>query len=223
MPPAEQEGLAASAPLRLPPLYVICDADVGSSAGWTLPALARACCDGGATLLQVRAKAMSGQAWLDAMHDIVAVGRSYGALVIVNDRVDIALACGAGGVHIGQDDLPPRAARAVIGSSAVIGLSTHDVEQVSHGLEAPIDYLATGPVFGTATKDTGYTARGLASVRATAAHVAGRVPLVAIGGITLARAASVIDAGAQSVAVISDLLVTGRPDERVRAFLAALT
>jgi len=207
----------------LSPLYVICDADACAAAGWTLTAFARACLDGGATLLQVRAKAMPGQAFLGAAQAIVDAARPVGALVIVNDRADVALAAGAAGVHVGQEDLSPRAVRTVVGAAAVVGLSTHADDQVRAGLAAPIDYLATGPVFGTATKDTGYGARGLDAVRATAALTRPqRVPLVAIGGITLDRAASVIDAGAQSVAVISDLLSTGRPDERVRAFLAAL-
>lgn len=206
----------------LPKLYVICDADVCARAGWTLPAMAHACLDGGATLLQVRAKTFGGQALLDATQAMIDAARSCGARIIVNDRADVALACGAAGVHLGQEDLPPHAARVVVGASAVIGLSTHSAEQVRLGLETPASYLATGPVFGTATKDTGYEARGLEGVRTTAALVGGRLPLVAIGGITLDRAASVIEAGAQSVAVISDLLTTGRPDERVRAFLAAL-
>lgn len=208
----------------LSPLYVICDADVCAGAGWTLVDFARACLDGGATLLQVRAKTMPGQAFLDATRAIVDAAGPCGAIVIVNDRADIALATRAGGVHVGQDDLPPHAVRAVVGAAAVVGLSTHSDDQVRAGFDEPISYLAVGPVFSTATKDTGYQARGLDAVRATAALTrVRRVPLVAIGGITLANAPSVIEAGAQSVAVISDVLTSGRPSERVRAFLAALT
>jgi thiamine-phosphate pyrophosphorylase len=146
-----------------------------------------------------------------------------GALVIVNDRADIALATQAGGVHVGQEDLPPAAVRALVGPASAIGFSTHSDEQLRAALEEPISYAAMGPVFGTATKDTGYSARGLDMVRAAAARTqAHGLPLVAIGGITLERAPSVIEAGAQSVAVITDLLVTRDPAARVREFVRAL-
>ncbi len=207
----------------LSPLYAICDADACRRAGWPLVDFAHACLDGGARFLQVRGKPLTSQALCEATQQIVEAAARGGALVIVNDRADIALATAAGGVHVGQEDLSPLAVRAVVGASAVVGLSTHTDEQVRGAAGQAVSYLATGPVFGTATKDTGYAARGLDAVRATAALTrAQRVPLVAIGGITLATAAAVIEAGAQSVAVISDLLSTGRPDERVRAFLAAL-
>ncbi|MGE3508160.1 MAG: thiamine phosphate synthase [Vicinamibacterales bacterium] len=207
----------------LPPLYVICDSDVCAGYGWTLTDFARACFDGGATLLQVRAKTMAGQQLLEATSAIMTLAQTAGATVIVNDRADIALAASAQGVHVGQDDLPPRAIRSILGDAAVVGRSTHTDDQLRAALGEPIDYVATGPVFGTATKDTGYDPRGLESVAAAARLTrSSGMPLVAIGGITLARAASVIEAGAQSVAVISDLLSSGRPDARVREFLRAL-
>lgn len=207
----------------LPPLYVICDADVCRAAGWTLVDCARACLDGGATWLQVRAKRLGGSAFFDAVGAIVEASRPAGAVIIVNDRVDVALATGAGGIHVGQDDLAVPAVRRLVGHGVVVGLSTHSDEQVQLACNASIDYAAIGPVFGTATKATGYEARGLESVRLAAARTrAHGLPLVAIGGITLERAPTVIAAGAQSVAVISDLLSTGRPDDRVRAYLEAL-
>jgi thiamine-phosphate pyrophosphorylase len=125
---------------------------------------------------------------------------------------------GAAGVHVGQDDLAPGDVRA-IATEAVIGLSTHDRDQVAEGLASAADYIAVGPIFGTATKDTGYDARGLELVR----HASGRgKPVVAIGGITLDRAASVIDAGAAAVAVIGDVLAGGDPETRTRDYLRAL-
>jgi thiamine-phosphate pyrophosphorylase len=177
-------------------------------------------------LLQIRAKGSSSRAFLDAALAIVERAGSCHALVLVNDRADIARLAGAGGVHVGQDDLSPAAVRSLAGPAAVIGLSTHTAGQCAAALGEPVDYLAAGPVFGTGTKATGYQPIGLAGVGRAAAQIAASpaasLPLVAIGGITLDRARSVIAAGAGSVAVISDLLTTGSPAARVAAFLRAL-
>ncbi len=149
--------------------------------------------------------------------------RRYGATVVVNDRADVAKITGAAGVHVGQDDLAAGDVRRLLGPSAVVGLSTHTSDQIDRGLLEPVSYIAIGPVFGTATKDTGYDAVGLARVRlASRAAAQKTIPVVAIGGITLARAAEVIEAGAASVAVITDLLSTGDPGSRVRAYLDEL-
>jgi thiamine-phosphate pyrophosphorylase len=149
---------------------------------------------------------------------VVGDAAHFGATVIVNDRADIARMSGAGGVHVGQEDLTPAQVRAVAGHT-VVGLSTHDPEQVTAGLASGADYLAVGPIFGTATKDTGFDARGLGLVE----HAAGRgKPIVAIGGITLERASSVIAAGAASVAVITDLLTGADPETRARDYLHLL-
>ncbi len=208
----------------LSPLYVICDADVCAGAGWRLPDFAAACLDGGARLLQLRAKQLSGREFLDAAEAIVALARPTGATVIINDRADIARLSGASGVHVGQEDLPAFAVRRIVGGDAVVGLSTHSDAQLAAAFEEPVSYVAIGPVFGTATKDTGYDPRGIEVVRAAAeAARAEQLPLVAIGGITLSRARMVIEAGARSVAVISDLLSTGDPAGRVREYLRALS
>ena len=216
--------------LPLSPLNAILDHDAAREAGWALPDLARAALAGGARFLQVRAKSLAGGAYLAACDEVVALARPYGALVVVNDRADLALMSGAGGVHLGQDDLLPADARALLGDRAVVGLSTHSLDQARRALALPIDYLAVGPVFGTTTKETGYGAVGLELIRAVGALVeraphAGRppVPIVAIGGITLDRARRAIEAGAASVAVISDLLATGSPGERVRHYLDELS
>ena len=151
----------------------------------------------------------------------MALAEPYRADVIVNDRADLARLSGASGVHVGQEDLPPAAARRLLGDAAVIGFSTHSVPQIEAALREPISYLAVGPVFGTSTKDTGYSAVGLDLVR-TAARLAGAVPVVGIGGITVENASSVIAAGASAVAVIGALLIGGDPARRTRAFLQSL-
>lgn len=193
--------------------------------GWTLSALADAYLAGGARFIQIRSKQAASGGFLAACEDIVARARPAGALVIVNDRADIAKIAGAGGVHLGQDDLDPASARAVLGPDAVIGMSTHSLEQVRAAAAMPVDYIAVGPIFGTSTKETGYRSVGTALVTAAAGALGelGPKPIVAIGGITLDRAAEVIRAGAASVAVISDLLVTGDPERRVRDYLRALS
>jgi thiamine-phosphate pyrophosphorylase len=206
----------------LPPhrLHAIVDVHVASKASWAPIDLARSFLDGGARVLQLRAKDIPSGAFLDLADALVALAGDYEAIVIVNDRLDVARLSGAGGVHVGQEDLPPAIAREQLGAEAVVGFSTHTVTQLEAALREPVSYIAVGPVFGTSTKETGYTAVGLDLV-STAARMAGPIPVVAIGGVTLDNARSAIDAGASSVAVISDLLV-GDPVERVKAFLRIL-
>ena len=207
----------------LPPLNAILDADVAARAGWTLFDLASACLNGGARFLQVRAKAASG-AWLfDETSAIVALAHASGAIVIVSDRADIARLAGADGVHVGQNDLAPAAVRPIVGTERIVGVSTHTIEQIDAAVLEPVDYVAVGPVFGTSTKLSAYEAVGLERVREAArkAHARG-LPVVAIGGITIDRAADVIGAGAASVAVISDLLTGGNPEVRVREYVRRL-
>ena len=199
-------------------LYPIVDADVCRERGLEPRSLALACFHGGARVVQLRVKSGSSARFLDLAEEVVAAAAPFGAAVIVNDRSDIARMARAAGVHVGQDDLSPEAVREVFGEG-VIGLSTHDPQQLDDALASVADYVAVGPVFGTVTKDTGYTARGLELV----AQAAGRgKPVVAIGGITLTRASEVIAAGASSVAVITDLLSGGEPESRVRDYLRAL-
>jgi thiamine-phosphate pyrophosphorylase len=215
--------------VTLPPLNAIVDEDVAARFGWTVPALARVYLSGGARLIQVRAKRAGSGAYLRTCEEVVSLGREFAALVIVNDRADIARLAGASGVHVGQEDLQPAAVRAIVGSDAIVGLSTHTLDQVRAARGEPIDYLAVGPVFGSTTKATGYAAVGLEMVR-NAARVNGEVgesevarPIVAIGGITLEHAEAVVRAGATTVAVVSDLLSTGDPESRVRAYVELLS
>jgi thiamine-phosphate pyrophosphorylase len=211
----------------LPRLNAILDADVAARSGWTIPDLADACVAGGARWLQIRAKTMSGGAFLDLATRVREIAHAGGAMLIVNDRADIARLAGADGIHVGQDDLPPAAAKAIVGAGAVIGFSTHSQAQIEAAVAQAVRYIAVGPVFGTVTKDTGYASVGLDLVRYAAAAIkratASPSPgLVAIGGITLDRAEAVIEAGAGAVAVITDLLSTGDPESRVRAYLTRL-
>jgi len=202
-------------------LHAIVDVDASRRARLHPLDVARAFLAGGARLLQLRAKALDSHAFLELADALVAAARPYDASVIINDRVDIALLAAAAGVHVGQDDLPPRAVRHLLGNERIVGFSTHTVAQIEAAVRQPVSYVAIGPVFGTTSKDTGYDPIGLELV-ATAAKLAGSIPVVAIGGITLENASSVISAGAASVAVIGDLLATGDPERRVRAFLQSL-
>ncbi|MDP1569587.1 MAG: thiamine phosphate synthase [Vicinamibacterales bacterium] len=207
----------------LPRLYAIVDVEACARAALAPHDTARRFLDAGVQLLQLRAKTLEGGAFLDLARRIQADVAQASAMLIINDRADIAALAGAAGVHVGQDDLSAADARAVIGPHALVGVSTHTDVQVAAALESRLSYLAVGPTFGTATKNTGYSAVGLTMVAKAAAQAAPHgVPVVAIGGITLETAASVIEAGAASVAVISDLLDGGDPVRRAKAFLSAL-
>ena len=169
---------------------------------------------GGATLVQLREKQMSPKEFYEEAKAAFAVAEQCGVRLIINDRVDVALAVGANGVHLGQDDMPPDAARELLGPKAVVGYSTHNIEQAIEASKLPIDYLAIGPIFTTLTKSDTAPVLGLEGLR-TVRQTIGDLPLVAIGGITQANAPDVIQAGADSVAVISALLA--RPDRITEA------
>jgi thiamine-phosphate pyrophosphorylase len=194
--------------------------ELAAARGWAPLDLARAFLDGGARLLQLRAKNLDSASLLALADRLVTLARSYDAAVIVNDRADVARMAGAAGVHVGQEDLTAGEARRVVGPEAIVGVSTHTLEQVEAAVSEPVSYIAVGPVFGTTTKDTGYTAVGLELIAAAAAR-AGALPIVGIGGIAPDRAPGVLAAGAASVAVISDLL-TPDPTARIRQFIELL-
>jgi thiamine-phosphate diphosphorylase len=139
-----------------------------------------------------------------------------GALLVANDRPDLARLAGAGGVHLGADDLPVTAARRLLGPAAVIGRSSHDVASALEAEQSGVDYVAFGPIYATDTKTDARTAAGLGRLREVRAAI--RAPLVAIGGITLERTAEVLDAGADSVAVIRDLVGNGDLEDRAAAW-----
>jgi thiamine-phosphate pyrophosphorylase len=204
----------------LPPLYPIVDEGAANLAGHTVASLAEAFLAGGARILQLRAKLAPSGRFVEQAQALAALAQPAGALVVVNDRFDVALAANLRSVHVGQDDVPVAMVRRFLGPEGFIGYSTHTRAQVDAALYEPIDYLAVGPIFATASKDPGYDPVGLDLVRYAASKT--ELPIVAIGGITLERAKSVLDAGARSVAVIGDLLRTGDPESRVREFIAAL-
>ena len=184
-------------------LYTVLDVTLCRQRGLEPLAVLHAFLDGGARLVQLRDKTAASAERLALADTVVARAHAAGATLIVNDRADIAAMSGADGVHVGQEDLSVASARLVVGGSAIVGISTHDAAQLAAAADTDATYIAVGPIYGTSTKDTGYTARGLDLVRAAART--GR-PVVAIGGITVERAPEVIFAGARSVAVISDLL-----------------
>lgn len=200
-----------------PLVYPIVDADECQRRGIEPFRLAEACLRGGARVLQVRWKRPPGGAFLELARRVVSAAAACNATVVINDRWDIARLGGAAGVHVGQDDLDVAAIHAVAPDLAV-GRSTHDTGQVDDALHSAATYVAVGPIYGTATKDTGYTPRGLDLIR----YAAGRgKPIVAIGGITVQRVPELIRSGATGLAVISDVLDADRPEERVRAYVEA--
>lgn len=156
---------------------------------------------GGATLIQLREKHLSPDGFFTQAAEAIKVARASNVQIIINDRVDIALALKADGVHLGQDDMPPTAARALLGERALIGFSTHNLDQAVSALNQPIDYLAIGPIFPTTSKKDTERPVGLSGLQRVRGAT-GKVPLVAIGGITSKNMRSVFDAGANCVAVI---------------------
>jgi len=180
-------------------------------------------CEGGATLIQLREKNLPTMEFYRQAGAALTVARKCGARLIVNDRVDIALALRADGVHLGQDDLPPEAARRVLGERAIIGFSTHNADQARQAAKLPVNYLAIGPIFTTSTKADTAPEVGLDGLRAVR-QLVGTLPLVAIGGITEFNAREVIEAGADSVALVSALLaVPNRIASRTRLLFRSLS
>jgi thiamine-phosphate pyrophosphorylase len=188
--------------ISLPRLYAIVDSSAHGSTQ-DLVAYAIELAAGGCTLLQYRNKSGNARVMLEQAR---ALRKHFGDSVrwIMNDRADLCLASDFGGVHVGQDDLSGESVRKIVGPERWLGVSTHNPEQLSEADLTSADYLAIGPVFSTSSKDKPDPVVGLEGVRR--ARQLTRKPLVAIGGITRANAASVIEAGADSVAVISDLL-----------------
>jgi thiamine-phosphate pyrophosphorylase len=179
--------------------------------------VARAFLEGGAQCIQLRAKTLSSDRFLELCDEVVAAADSLGAAIVINDRADLAWMSGAAGVHVGQDDLPVAAVRALLGLQAIVGYSTHSVDQIEEAARQPVSYIAVGPVFPTRTKDTGYEQLGI-NLIADAVSRSHGLPVVAIGGITIETAPAVWAAGATSVAIISDLLAGGDPRARVASY-----
>lgn len=207
-------------PFMLPKLYPITDAHLTNL---THAEQVARFAQGGAHFIQLREKHSAPRDFYLAAEEALRVAREHGVRLIINDRADIALALRADGVHLGQDDLPPEAARRLLGADAVIGYSTHTFEQAQAAARLPVDYIAIGPIFQTTSKDNPDPTVNLDTLRRIRDSIPAHIPLVAIGGIGIGNAREVLDAGADAVAVISTLL--SEPEaitERTRAFLASV-
>ena len=160
---------------------------------------------GGAKFIQLREKNASPRDFCEHALEVVEFARAQGVRIIINDRVDIAVALKADGVHVGQDDLPPELVRQILGPEAIIGFSTHTIGQVIAAVELPIDYIAYGPIFQTTTKENPEPIIGTEAIKQIRPLV-GNLPIVAIGGISGIHLRSVIEAGADSTAMIGAIL-----------------
>jgi len=175
---------------------------------------------GGVGMVQLREKSLDDMSLLDVARRCASTCRRLGVPFIVNDRPDIALLADADGVHLGQEDLPVADVRRIVGSDAVIGLSTHSRAQVDAARSSSVDYIGVGPIWATPTKP-GRAAAGLELVRYAAAHAA--VPFFAIGGIAPSTVADVIGAGAKSVSVLRWIAQSGEPRGAAQAMMRALS
>jgi thiamine-phosphate diphosphorylase len=201
--------------VTLPALYAILDPE--QIGGNSPDSVLRQLLQGGAKMIQLRAKAMSSRDFIQLAQKARDLTIPFDCKLIVNDRIDIALGSAADGVHLGQEDLPLEVGRKLLGDR-LIGISTHSLEQAKEAEANGADYIGFGPIFGTATKNTGYTARGVEMLARVRAAVA--LPIVAIGGITEANIQEVWRAGADSAAIISDILKADDVTAKVSAILA---
>jgi thiamine-phosphate pyrophosphorylase len=200
--------------LVFPPLYAIIDPTLLTISEL---ALAESLAGSGVELIQYRDKAASSRRYFEISRQLANVLGPRGARLIVNDRPDVAMLAGAGGVHVGQEDLEVADARAVVGPGRWVGVSTHSLEQLAEADRTSADYVAFGPIFQTSTKKNPDPVVGTELLRQ--AREMTKKPLVAIGGITLDRAAEVYRAGADSLAVIRDLICAPDPAVRAREYL----
>jgi thiamine-phosphate pyrophosphorylase len=198
-----------------PPVYAILDPQVASS---SVSALAETLANAGITLIQLRDKHSSAGRIFEQASGLAAVLARRGIRLIVNDRADVAVLSGAGGVHVGQTDLPVEDARKICGPGRWVGVSTHSLEQLRAADRTSADYIAVGPIFPTGTKENPDPVVGVDFLRQARKMTA--KPLVAIGGVTRESAAEVFGAGADSIAVIRDLLAAPDPGARAREYLA---
>lgn len=192
-------------------LYLVADADY--AAGRDLAALVGAAVAGGVTVVQLRAKSLAGRALVELGYALRRALAATGVPLVVNDRVDVAIACGAAGVHLGQEDLPVRLARALLGPEGTVGVSVNTPEEARRAEAEGADYVGAGPAFATATKATDLPVLGPEGIGRIKGAV--RIPVVAIGGIGPENVAGLARAGADGIAVVSAVL--GAPDARLAA------
>jgi thiamine-phosphate pyrophosphorylase len=218
-PAVEADSPGARMKLLLPPVYPITDKRLSGfdSHLRILNELVR----GGATLVQIRDKETPLDELLADLTRCVEFAERHEARLIVNDRCDLALCCGAHGVHLGQEDLPAQPARELLGRERIIGVSTHNLRQVRDSSRLAIDYIGYGPVFPTSTKDAPAPVVGIRRLRAACASAAW--PVVAIGGIGPGRIRQVLEAGAASAAVISAAMAEGRIARNMESLLREAT
>lgn len=183
-------------------LYVLTDPGVAGDR--PLATLIAAALEGGATAIQLRAKTLSTRDQIRLGQELRRLTREAGALLLVNDRVDVARAIEADGVHLGQDDLPPPVARAILGSGAIVGGSAGNLDELAHALAEGVDYLGVGPIYPTGTKPDAGEAIGPEGLRRIRERTT--LPIVGIGGITAANVGPVIAAGADGAAVIAAVI-----------------
>jgi len=195
-------------------------ADVDSAGNRDLLDIIGEAAAGGVTLVQLRAKKLSAAAFLNLGLKAAALLRSKNIPLIINDRPDIALACGATGVHLGQEDLPLKAARRLLGNARLIGLSVSNLKEARRAQQEGADYVGLGPVFSTLTKDTSLTPLGLRGLK----HICSRLslPVLAIGGLDRDNAPAVIRAGADGIAVVSAIKAAENVGRAARELRAAL-
>ncbi len=203
----------------LPPIYPITDKQLACRTSHL--SILRELVRGGAQLVQIRDKSTPVKDLLRDLRRCVEFACTKGVTLIVNDRCDLVLSFGAAGVHLGQSDLPPEAARAVLGKKRIIGFSTHSIAQVRRSSGLPVQYIGFGPVYQTLTKESASPATGLR--RLALACKASSVPIVAIGGIGLDQVREVLDAGATSAAVISALMRSANLARQMERFLNKAT
>jgi thiamine-phosphate pyrophosphorylase len=203
--------------LVLPRLYVILDAAL-----LTIPETecAQKLADAGVRLLQYRNKAASARELFESSRKLISLLAPLKVSVVVNDRADVAALAGASGVHVGQEDLGAEEARQVVGTEKLVGVSTHNLEQFQRAAASSADYIAVGPIFSTGTKSNPDPVVGTEFIRKV--RLLTDKPIVAIGGITLERAPGIIKSGADSVAVISDILRADEPGMRARQYINLL-
>ena len=201
----------------LPRLYVILDAGLIQG---PVQVLGKQLLDAGVRLLQYRGKNVGAGEMLETSQQLAAMAHKRGATFLVNDRPDVAWLAGADGVHVGQDDLGVEQARALAGGGRLVGVSTHNLQQFEKAQATSADYIAIGPIFETSSKANPDPVVGVEMVRRLRPLT--KKPMVAIGGIRLERAAEVIEAGADSVAVISDIVSAADPTEKAVQFLERL-
>jgi thiamine-phosphate diphosphorylase len=203
----------------LPPLYFVTDHNL--TGGRPQADVIRAALEGGVRLVQYRDKDLPDSGFEREARAALELCRRYGALLLLNDRVHIALGIGADGVHLGQEDMPPSEARQLLGPKAIIGLSTHDRKEVLAAQDAPVDYVNIGPMFPTATKDhSRYGTLGLETVLELARL--SRHPFTTMGGIKRSHLRALFARGVGTVAMVTEISLAPDPAERVRELLAEI-